>query len=358
MDRLEYFDSFRGLLCISVILRHQHFETYTLNGFHLGVIGFFILSSFLLTYRLIKQYESAQSINNIARITINYAIMRFFRIYIPFVIYCFIDRYYLKCDIKQTTTMFKCIKLNYLYRAIHLWTMPIEIRYYFLIPFISILFSRVYKLKLLVWSLFLVKLFYLAKIKQYKWVKMYEDNQINELSGYLPIFLAGSILAGLYANLEETKWIEKLSNSRIYNYILTILSLIVFVLIARSHAQYKTVRDDAYLYSAGITIFMFLLLVSPSNLIAKYLSSEFMLKSIGKYSYGTYLFHKTVIRNNFIIITFKNYLKISTDLCLATIFISFCYGFLFSHLVENNSISIAKILIKKVNGRLPSILKK
>ncbi len=120
MKRFECFDSFRGLMCIGVILYHQGLERYTFHGFHFGVMGFFILSSFLLTYRLIKQYESTKCVQNIFKITINYTIMRIFRIYIPFVIYCAIDRYYFNCAIKDTFKMINWITLTYDSRASHL----------------------------------------------------------------------------------------------------------------------------------------------------------------------------------------------------------------------------------------------
>ena len=54
---------------------------------------------------------------------------------------------------------------------------------------------------------------------------MYEDKEISKLYGLMPVFLAGLALAGLYTNLEETKWIENLAKKRIYNLSLTIISL-------------------------------------------------------------------------------------------------------------------------------------
>ena len=61
MENFEFLNSFRGLLSLSVIIFHVNPDSFKLvHGVYFGVIGFFILSSFLLTYRLIIQYEQAK----------------------------------------------------------------------------------------------------------------------------------------------------------------------------------------------------------------------------------------------------------------------------------------------------------
>jgi len=55
----------------------------------LAVNGFFILSSFLLTYRFILDItDSDKSIIEIIKVTLKFFIRRTFRVYLPFVIYC------------------------------------------------------------------------------------------------------------------------------------------------------------------------------------------------------------------------------------------------------------------------------
>jgi peptidoglycan/LPS O-acetylase OafA/YrhL len=56
-------------------------------GIFVGVIGFFILSAFLLTYRLIIDYERAPDIRACLFKTAHYFIRRFFRIYLVFVLF-------------------------------------------------------------------------------------------------------------------------------------------------------------------------------------------------------------------------------------------------------------------------------
>ena len=353
MERFEYFDSFRGILCISVIVFHQGLEAYTFNGFNFGVMGFFILSSFLLSFRLIKQYESATSVDKIIQITINYAIIRLFRIYFPYLIFCSFEKYYLneKSVIKENDTMFDLIILKHWNRTTHLWTMPVEIRYYFLIPFIAILFSRIHNVRLIGWIIFLINLIFLVSIRRFGLFRILENHELTRFDRYLPVFMAGSTLALLYFNLERTKIIEKLTKFKVYNYILTLISSILFILITRSHAWYKTYKDDAYVYSAGIAVFMLLLLVSPSNYVAQYLSNDLILKIFGKFSYGTYLFHINVQKNQSKF-PFRRYLTVTTDFTAVNLLISLFFGVLFYYSVENNLMIVSKYVTKWINGKL------
>ena len=347
MARFDYFDSFRGILCLSVMIFHLGLETYTLHGFHFGVIGFFVLSAFLLTYRLIKQYESANSILTILKLTVNYAIMRFFRIYIPYIIYFTIFKYVFKKEqTKNKKSFLNAIMLDLWGRVIHLWTMPIEIRYYFLIPIIAFVSVKFYKNKMIVWSLFLLNLIFLSSINKYKLFSIGEDLENSRFSRYLPIFMSGSILAIVYLNLQETKWIEKLNQNNIYKYSMWIPCVYVFWYLCRAHAWYGTIRNDAYLYSAGINLFMFLLLISPSNFMADYLSKETLLKLYGKYSYGIYLFHYDILD------CLQPLKLIITDRVVYLHIFALFAGMLFYYIVENNLMIIARYLIIFINERL------
>ena len=63
-----------------------------MEGFFFGVTVFFELSAFLLTYRMLVQYESfATQPMKCLQATIKFFVMRFFRIYVTFVIFCAID---------------------------------------------------------------------------------------------------------------------------------------------------------------------------------------------------------------------------------------------------------------------------
>ena len=57
---LEFLDGFRGVLALWVLLHHLEMRgdfSYFTTGYYIGVVGFFNLSSFLLTYRLLCQFN-------------------------------------------------------------------------------------------------------------------------------------------------------------------------------------------------------------------------------------------------------------------------------------------------------------
>ena len=57
----EFLDGFRGVLALWVLVHHLGLQGdlkyFDLTGYYIGVVGFFILSSFLLTYRLLCQFN-------------------------------------------------------------------------------------------------------------------------------------------------------------------------------------------------------------------------------------------------------------------------------------------------------------
>src|SRR5690349_16905396 len=92
-SRFEHLDGFRGFLAILVFLEHYQqlaqgpWVIFREIGAKAGVLGFFVLSSFLLTSRLIADLDhidsfcSLQSILQICVIFLKYSIRRIARIY-------------------------------------------------------------------------------------------------------------------------------------------------------------------------------------------------------------------------------------------------------------------------------------
>ncbi len=145
---IDFLDSIRGLAALSVIFEHttRFFEYFDLLlGKKFGVPTFFLLSAFLLTYRLIIQYESANyNIRTILRVTANYFITRFFRIYATLVVFCLVHH------VLQYAIFGVHGNLRYIYGTLtlnrkiilesgnvydpksphshfHLWTIPVEV---------------------------------------------------------------------------------------------------------------------------------------------------------------------------------------------------------------------------------------
>ncbi len=208
MKKFDFLDTFRGILTLSVIFTHTNTGVFVLHGFYLGVIGFFLLSSFLLTYRLLVQYEKAVTYHEIFKITINYFITRLFRIYVPFISFLLMLRvlvYFTNIQ-KQQKPIWTFMILEK--TGGHLWTMPIEIRFYFMVPIIAFASSRIgHKLNFCIAVLLMVIIgtmdhhgYLIEKDQVELRPKKFIDN--------LPIFLNGSFLAYVYKTLDKTRWFD------------------------------------------------------------------------------------------------------------------------------------------------------
>jgi peptidoglycan/LPS O-acetylase OafA/YrhL len=151
-------------------------------GYFVAVIGFFILSSFLLTYNLFKDFKESRNGKEEFFCTIKYILRRFFRIYLSFVVFCalikipeygriiggvyahyntFLNLITLqKVDeihnsnkenrLFYISVMIYCFDTN-IYILDHLWAIAPEIKYYFCIPVIVWFFKRTDKLWFMPW---------------------------------------------------------------------------------------------------------------------------------------------------------------------------------------------------------------
>jgi len=157
-SNFQHLDSLRGLLCLNVVLVHaeqllpiqskllkQYFDKTEI----FAVPGFFLLSAFLLTYRLLLELFNYKltEFKPIFKLLAKYAIRRFFRIYPLF----FIFIVFIKClifaspqDAKfyvgiNRTPLLKMVLIDQTMGGSHLWTIPVEINYYFIIPVVCLI---------------------------------------------------------------------------------------------------------------------------------------------------------------------------------------------------------------------------
>ena len=138
LKNFDYLDTYRGLCAVSVIIGHSNGflgEFKIISPFYFGVVNFFLLSSFLLTYRLIIQFENA-ALNraSILQTIINYFISRFFRIYVPvwaYLLLCYpIEIYILKRTVYLDISVENMVimdKDHFTGLYGHLWTIPVEV---------------------------------------------------------------------------------------------------------------------------------------------------------------------------------------------------------------------------------------
>ena len=136
------------------------YNIFKWTGTYVGVVGFFLLSAFLLTYRLLHMYTTLIPSDSswkvwwlhVFRITVRFFIGRFFRVYMPYMVYMtlvkYVSTHYFGDYLNYVS--FPGFKASWLSHATftanestHLWTMPVELNFYLYYPLIPFLFAVV-----------------------------------------------------------------------------------------------------------------------------------------------------------------------------------------------------------------------
>lgn len=347
----ESLNGFRGLLAFFVLMHHASYDMglksdYNLfkgAGYYIGVLGFFVLSAFLLTHRLIIDMENAKSTKETVIACVIYTIRRFFRIYVPYFIFCIIlksKQNILGGYFTNYSTFFELVTLQTV-GFNHLWTIANEVKYYFFIPFICIGYVKIPKLAYissLIALFIIVKFFNLFQLTD----ELYSVKNRHVLRPRFLIFLSGSIAAMIY--LQVYKKITDMHSK-----ILNIVNICLVLYFPYKFLQYLNPKVSVFHDSifCGIylsVIILFLVLGSSNSIIAKFLSNSNLLCMYGQYSFGIYLFHPGVILINKIIKT-----KTSFEIVTIINVISFFLGFLFHYLIEKPSIKMGNYIIKQSN---------
>jgi peptidoglycan/LPS O-acetylase OafA/YrhL len=348
-QRFEYLDSIRGLSAMSVLFTHGLPDRLFFHGYFFGVLEFFLLSSFLLTFHMVKRFEKTQSAGqSILNVILNYFVMRFFRIYLPFVVFCLLATstdYELFINNKDPISFRSFVLLEYsnFSNSSYLWTIPVEIAYYFFIPFFSFMFYKFkfnYKQSILIHLMVLFCQAYLYKID---FEKNYYDKYIFFVQ--LPVFITGSSLANLYTSLTDSNLMEKINNNRLMTNSLSMICFVCFLIGSRFYVWFDRLTYHFCVFWS--THLLMMLVSAPNNYVTSFLEKFKLLKIIGKYSFGFYLFHGLSIglyRKE------KNFLKEIDllDYFLIRVIILYTqalfFGYLFFVLIENNCIKMANII--------------
>lgn len=154
ISRFYFLDSFRGFFAITVAFSHfcPHadviWRTFLLYGTNIGVFGFFVLSSFLLTYRLFFEFviihsetDKKFSKRKLFLVCIaKFFIRRIFRVYPLFIFIFIVIKYgpsYTR-DIYDFPENIWHVLFLYDTGGSIPWTIHIEMTYYICIPFICL----------------------------------------------------------------------------------------------------------------------------------------------------------------------------------------------------------------------------
>lgn len=364
VNKYEYLDGLRGLFAIVVVL--HHFKLYNsekincelvdiLSGMSLivAVVGFFVLSSFLLTYRLLVEFEdeTKNSFRDKILIIIKYFLRRIFRIYIPFVIFSTMIKYgpekLLNYQPKSYvySSWYKLVTLGDVGYN-HLWTIAPEIKFYFIIPIISLTAHKLGNYRML---FVLIALLFLVSRDIY--LSLNDTNKQNANSGTLKIFAYGSISAITFYSLDINKKIKEYLEKRFvkeiiasFSFYLTYLGIKISVYFRpgfMNEFKHGYLTIPAFIWG----FIIFLMAIGHPNYFTHIFSGSLFLKQTGKFSFGIYLLHIYVINIDQVIP-----LQTRTEVAIMVVVYSFILGYSFHLILENPLMNLVNKICEQLSN--------
>lgn len=299
MDFVKAFNGFRGIAFINVLIDHYTYTQCILDIGQFGVAMFYVLSSYLLTGQLYKQYMEKNQLN-----IVNYWIRRFFRIY-PCLIIALICEYLTgRLTNYQIRNIFTLTGVVGFY-----WAIYIEMRFYVIVPLIVLLFANLKNFKVKFSVMFLLTFlgffyhYYLNFMVEIprgfrRWdIDDYSFEKNIVFINYLPIFLIGSFMAIIVYHLKQIKYdFNKHSHAKA-------IFILFISLIHGPMIYYRCVKGVQTFWSLPFSNFniifctgyvVALKFLHGKNFMTSFFQSK-LISFFGDISYPAYLFH-TIVR--------------------------------------------------------------
>lgn len=312
-EQINFLNGLRGYAALIVVTCHAGYLSSATPKAELGVDTFFVLSAFLLTYQLFEKFDQLDSwqkfklklksnvdrLKRFVGVLVVFMIKRFMRVYPMFALVAII----MACLPKAMKDDFGWVNFNLIgvltfkmdQRFGILWTIPLELAYYFMIPpFVLLMRQLTTKYRLILNSLILVGLIPCGILIRRT------NNQ--DLWPHLPTFITGSVYAIYHLEMKKLKVknedVFKLSKKvtipiDILGYILALLvQSLYFNRFLFSWVFPYVPREDTNRFSFTSALVGLLILKEihiPSGL-SRFFEWNFFV-FCGKVSYPLYLFH-------------------------------------------------------------------
>jgi len=324
----------RGLAFLIVLASHlSEVHGGLLSGIgHQGVWIFFLLSTFLISEYFLQKPQRAKRLQEWA----NYALRRFLRIFPLFVIALLAYYFTGSINLQELAG-----SLSFSYAYGHLWTIPVQLASYIIIPFLLLIPIFVLPKRTILTILLLALMAIVAVI-----VIPANTNSgtSTNILYYLPVFFYGII-----ASLINDRLKRKKSEGRIpYLFeIIGVCALLIAVVatpIVWSHLFYYVPEGYFAKQSAllGLVWAVFIVSMVNSHLL-KGAFANTLLRKIGKISYSGYLFHVLIINAVIAIVSSSNIIFIPLSIILTMAVASVTY-----YLIEK---PLSKISLKDILNR-------
>ena len=237
-----------------------------------------------------------------------------------------------------------------------MWTIPVEINYYFFIPILCLI---VIVLDATRFKLFLACFLLLSCIHLHIDLTIYSPVNpflfnIHPLKKWdtFPVFLIGSLLGFIYCFLEKQmeNTLTYIRTSILIQFILNLITVSLVVYCFRTSELVNTRVYDIYYKGAFFwmcIIFLLLLSTNKYSYARRFFNNKLMCQC-GMYSFGIYLWHPVAMQqaihlDTYNIVKFNNAYETFFAIFLITYFIAF----IFYILIEKNMIRFATFLCNK-----------
>ncbi|KTD11594.1 Acyltransferase family protein [Legionella gratiana] len=276
-------DGIRGLACFIVLVTHavtmffMNSSAYFAGSGKIGVWLFFVLSAFLLTTKFKIQGFAFPQI-------IHYGISRFLRIIPLYLVALIIYKLLGTTDISSWKNVVDSVLLKQGFA--HLWTVPVEFKFYFYLPLFAFLFIKSAEVNP-IFSLLLFIFFVL--LEQIFWPYWHTPINSIDVNHYLTPFTTGVFFAVIYERLKLYVTAKSANWMGCVTVIICLLSLPI-----TKRYFFKIPLDislaNQFVYFGLLWAFFIVFTMEGKGFFGKVLYTHFF-RVIGKWSYSIYLFH-------------------------------------------------------------------
>jgi peptidoglycan/LPS O-acetylase OafA/YrhL len=310
LNGLRFIGAFAVIICHIEFLKSLHglpnimnYPFYKNTSGHQGVILFFVLSGFLITYLLLNEFSEKSTIEigkfymrRVLRIWPLYYLMILISVFIVPIVFSFFE-FSIKNGYTWNEMKFYLLFLpnlsksmgHHINGAVHLWSVGVEEQFYFIWPFI-ILWFRKWIFALLLLIFFSISLLPLFLDYVHVRTEMFSGSEIlyKQLAVFIPHFKINSMAVGgliAYVVYERKNWLVFFMND-----VVEVLVFFGTIILWSTGTIIPQFTDEIYSILFGIII---LNIATKKNPLIK-LENRFF-TFLGQISYGLYVYHWIII---------------------------------------------------------------